>query len=203
MRRSTMKHSALVVIDVQNCFCPGGSLPVEEGDKVVPVMNEYIDSFTSHGLPVYATRDWHPPVTRHFIQFGGLWPPHCIRNTAEAEFHPDLRLPEDVEVVSAGVGPEDQGYSGFEGTNQRGEYLEESLKRRGIDHLYIGGIATDYCVKETVLDARRRGFQTTLLVDAIKAVNVKPHDDEKAIQAMKSAGADVKTLHEVEQGLEN
>ena len=196
-----MSDKALVIIDVQNCFCPGGELEVKEGDKVVPVLNSYTEKFERLGFPVYATRDWHPDITRHFKNYGGLWPEHCVRNTPSAEFHPDLKLPEDVEIISAGMGPDEEGYSSFEGTNDDGESFEESLRERGVLHLYVGGIATDYCVKETVLDATRRGFKATILIDAVKGVNLEPEDSERAIEQMKAAGADVTTLEEIDSEL--
>ncbi|HOM71519.1 MAG TPA: isochorismatase family protein [Armatimonadota bacterium] len=198
-----MADKALVIIDVQKCFLPGGPLAVEEGDKVVPVLNEYIKIFKNRGLPIFATRDWHPPVTKHFKEYGGLWPPHCIRDTPGAEFAPGLELPEDTEIISAGVGPEEEGYSSFEGANEDGESFEEVLRSQGILHLYVGGIATDYCVKETTLDALRKGFKATLLQDAVKAVNLKPGDDKRAIDDMVEAGAKVSELEEVRKELES
>lgn len=196
-----MSDKALVIVDVQKCFCPGGELAVEEGDKVVPVINQYTERFERLGLPIYATRDWHPQMTKHFIEYGGLWPPHCVQNTPSAEFHPDLKLPNDVEIISVGIRPDEEGYSAFEGINEDGESFEGTLRERGVLHLYIGGIATDYCVKETILDATRRGFKATLLVDAVKGVNLQPEDSEQAIEQMKSAGADVKRLEEVDNEL--
>ncbi|HOK54113.1 MAG TPA: isochorismatase family protein, partial [Armatimonadota bacterium] len=157
----------------------------------------------NRGLPIFATRDWHPPVTKHFKEYGGLWPPHCIRDTPGAEFAPGLELPEDTEIISAGVGPEEEGYSSFEGANEDGESFEEVLRSQGILHLYVGGIATDYCVKETTLDALRKGFKATLLQDAVKAVNLKPGDDKRAIDDMVEAGAKVSELEEVRKELES
>lgn len=194
-----MADKALIIIDVQKCFLPGGSLAVEEGDKVVRPLNRYIELFRREGLLIYATRDWHPEVTIHFKAYGGLWPPHCIQNTPGAEFAPGLELPEDVEIISAGIGPEDEGYSSFEGFNEEGKSLLDSLKDRGIRHIYMGGIATDYCVRYTALDALRFGFDLTLLTDAIKGVDLKPGDSERAITEMTGAGAKTAVYEDVEK----
>jgi nicotinamidase/pyrazinamidase len=196
-----MSDKALVIVDVQNCFCPGGSLPVKDGDQVVPIINDYIERFTALGLSVYATRDWHPEVTKHFKEYGGQWPPHCIQNTPEAQFHPDLKLPEGTEVISAGMQPNEEGYSGFEGTNDEGIGLEESLRTRGVMHLYICGLATDYCVKHTAIDAVREGFRTTLLIDAVRGVDVEPGDSERAVEEMKQAGVEMMTHQQVDEQL--
>ena len=196
-----MADRALIIIDVQKCFLPGGSLSVSEGDKVVPVLNNYIELFKSRGLPIYATRDWHPEVTIHFKPDGGLWPPHCIQNTEEAEFASGLDLPEDTEIVSAGVGPDEEGYSSFEGRNEEGKSLLDSLRGRGVKHLYIGGIATDYCVKHTALDALNYGFKVTLLTDAVKGVDLNPGDSDKAIDEMVRNGAKTAELKVVEEEL--
>lgn len=193
-----MDHRALILIDVQNCFIEGGSLPVPKGAQVVPVLNKYIELFRKSGLPIYASRDWHPPVTQHFKAYGGLWPPHCVQGTPEAEFHPDLQINNDVEVISAGMDPKTEGYSAFEGSNDDGVSFEESLRARGIDHLYIGGLATDYCVRYTTIGALQKGFRVTLLTDAIKGVNVQPGDSEKAVEEMTRAGAELGNFDEVQ-----
>lgn len=182
-------HSALLVVDVQNDFCPGGALAVREGDRVVPVLNRFIGLFQKKGLPIYATRDWHPKNHCSFKAGGGPWPPHCIQDSPGAEFHPDLRLPFETVVISKAMRPEAEAYSGFEGSN-----LELYLKRRGIRRVFIGGLATDYCVKTTVLDACRLGFETVILTDAVRGVNVRPDDSQKAIEAMKKAGAQAVTF---------
>ena len=192
-----MAKSALVIIDVQNDFCPGGALPVPEGDEIVPVFNRYIELFQRAGLPIYATRDWHPKTTHHFKECGGLWPPHCVQGSQGAEFHPDLRLPEDAEVVSAGVGPNEEGYSGFEGHNEEGLDLESSLRTRGVTHIYAGGLATDYCVRHTALDALSRGFRVTVLVDAVRGIDVQPGDSRRALDEMADHGANLAAFDEV------
>ncbi len=185
---------ALIIIDVQNDFCPGGSLAVTGGDEVVPVLNQYIERFTRAKLPVFTTRDWHPENTRHFKIHGGLWPPHCIQGTKGAEFRADLALPDDAVIVSAGMAPDEEGYSGFEGRDKNGMGLADLLRTRGVERVFVGGLATDYCVKETVLDALRHGFKAVLLEDAVRGVNLRPDDSERAIAEMVRAGATTSTL---------
>ncbi len=182
-------RKALVLVDVQNDFLPGGSLPVPEGDRIVPLLNRYIDLFHRAGLPIYATRDWHPEQTRHFKAYGGVWPPHCVQGTRGAEFHPDLNLPPETIIVSKGMDPNEDSYSGFQGRTPDGHTFTEALKAREIEHLYVGGVATDYCVRHTVLDARREGFQVTVLEDAIRGVDLVPGDSERALREMVEAGA--------------
>jgi|DewCreStandDraft_5_1066085.scaffolds.fasta_scaffold00111_15 nicotinamidase/pyrazinamidase len=192
-----MPEEALIIVDVQNDFCPGGALPVPEGDKVVPVLNEYIRRMKARGAVIFASRDWHPQQTKHFKEFGGVWPPHCVQGTKGAEFHPELRLPEDAVVISKGMDPEQDAYSAFQAVTPEGTPLAEALRRLGVKHVYVGGLATDYCVKATTLDALKAGFKATLLVDASRGVNVRPHDSEEAIEEMVRAGADVATLERV------
>jgi nicotinamidase/pyrazinamidase len=180
---------ALIIVDVQNDFCPGGALAVKGGDEVVPVLNRVIEKFTADGLPIFATRDWHPEKTNHFKVFGGVWPVHCVQGTRGAEFHPGLHLGKDVVVVSAGMLPNEDGYSGFQGTDTSGSRLAELLRRKGVERIFVGGLATDYCVKHTVLDGLREGFKVLLLTDAVRAVNLEPQDGELAIDEMVRAGA--------------
>ncbi len=176
--------SALVIVDVQRGFCPGGSLPVPRGDEVVPVLNAYIELAQKAGATIVASRDWHPPDHISFRSRGGPWPQHCVRGTPDAEFHPGLRLPPETIVISKAQDPDAEAYSAFEGTQ-----LEAKLKERAVERLFVGGLATDYCVKNTVLDALRLGFEVYLLTDAIRAVDVQPGDGERAIQQMLAAGA--------------
>jgi nicotinamidase/pyrazinamidase len=187
---------ALIIIDVQNDFCPGGSLAVTGGNEVVPVLNQYIERFARAKLPIFATRDWHPENTRHFKIHGGLWPPHCIQGTQGAEFRADLALPDDVVIVSAGMAPDEEGYSGFDGKDGNGAGLNNLLRARGVERVFVGGLATDYCVKETVLDALRHGFKAVLLEDAVRGVNLRPDDSERAIAEMVSAGASTTSLRD-------
>lgn len=181
---------ALLIVDVQNDFCPGGALAVTDGDRVVPALNRYIDRFQKSRLPIFATRDWHPEMTRHFKAYGGLWPPHCLRDTKGAEFRADLRLPPNAVVVSTGMAADEEGYSGFDGKDEKGTALAELLRAQGVGRLFVGGLATDYCVKHTVLDGLKQGFHVVLLEDAARAVNLLPGDGERAIEAMVQAGAE-------------
>ena len=176
---------ALIVVDVQNDFCPGGALAVERGDEVVEPLNRLIKEFLERGEPVYKSRDWHPVRTKHFADYGGTWPVHCVQNTRGAEFHEDLLDDQRVRVVSKGMGDEDS-YSAFDGTT-----LAEDLRRKGVGEVWVGGLATDYCVKNTVLDALREGFRVRALSDAMRAVNLQPGDDQRAIEEMRAAGAEI------------
>ena len=190
-----MEKAALIVVDVQNDFCPGGALAVAEGDRVVAPLNRYIERFADAGLPIFATRDWHPEKTIHFKAYGGLWPAHCIQGSKGAEFRADLALPEDAVIVSAGTASDEEGYSGFDGVDSSGVGLMELLLRPNVTRIYVGGLATDYCVKQTVLDGLTRGFSVTLLEDAVRGVELTPGDSQRAIQEMLQAGADA--IHDV------
>ena len=177
------KNCALVVVDVQKDFCPGGSLPVPHGDKVVPVLNIYIQKFEEAYAQIYATRDWHPPNHTSFKSQEGPWPPHCIHDTEGAEFHEDQKLPKRTRIISKATNPKKEAYSGFDGTN-----LEEEMKRNYVLKVFVGGLATDYCVKNTVLDALKLSFEVVLLEDAIQGIDVRPGDSERAIEEMKIKG---------------
>jgi len=190
-------RDALVIVDVQNDFCPGGSLAVPEGDKVVPALNRYIVRFAAVGGPIFASRDWHPAVTRHFKAYGGVWPPHCVQETRGANFHADLKLPRDAVVVSKGMDPDADAYSAFQAEDPNGMPFAAALGDHGTQRLFVGGLATDYCVKATVLDALREGFEVVVLEDAVRAVDVNPGDGAKALEEMKAAGATFATLEEV------
>lgn len=192
-----MKTQALILIDVQNDFCPGGQLAVPEADRIIPILNRYIDLFTKRGLPVLATRDWHPPITKHFKAYGGLWPPHCIQNTPGADFHPELHLPENIIVISSGMSEDKQGYSGFEGYDSSGKPLLDILHNMHLTILSIGGLATEYCVKMTTLDALKYGFEVNLLIDAIKGININPNDSQNAIKEMVTRGAHIKSIETI------
>jgi nicotinamidase/pyrazinamidase len=188
---------ALVIVDVQNDFCPGGALAVPDGDAVVGVLNRYAERFAAAGAPIFATRDWHPARTRHFKAWGGAWPPHCVQGTPGAEFHPRLVLPPSTEVVSKGQDPEADAYSAFQGTTADGTAFAAALRRRGVRRLFVGGLATDYCVKATALDALQQGFDVVVLEDAVRAVDVAPGDGERALAALRAAGARMGRLEEV------
>jgi nicotinamidase/pyrazinamidase len=175
---------ALIVVDVQNDFLPGGNLAVLDGDAVVPVLNTWIRRFRAAGLPIFATRDWHPSDHCSFQDQGGPWPPHCVVGTRGAEFTPELVLPPDVLVHSKATRPEKEAYSDFEG----GDFGRQ-LRDLSISRLFIGGLATDYCVRATVLDGIKEGFDVILLLDAVRAVEVQPGDGDRAIAEMRAAGA--------------
>ena len=175
---------ALIVVDVQNDFCPGGSLAVAHGDEVVAPLNKLMKEFLDRGEPVYKTRDWHPEKTKHFAAYGGAWPVHCVQNTRGAEFHPDLLDDPRITTISKGFDERADGYSGFDGTQ-----LAQLLRDEGVEEIWVGGLATDYCVKQTVLDGLRNGFKVRALADAMRAVNVRPDDGKKAVEEMRNAGA--------------
>ena len=179
------KKRALIVVDVQNDFCPGGALTVPGGDEVTEPLNRLIEDFLKRGDPVIKTRDWHPPETRHFADFGGRWPVHCVRETPGAAFHSALLDDPRIIVVSKGTGHED-GYSGFDGTN-----LVFLLRQQSVEEVWIGGLATDYCVKHTALDAVHAGFDVTVDTSAIRGVEVDPGDSERALDELRAAGASV------------
>jgi len=196
-------RAALIMVDVQNDFCSGGALAVRGGDEVVPVLNDYASRFSRAGLPIYATRDWHPEETSHFEPWGGTWPPHCIAGTNGAAFHSGLRFPKETVIVSKGTQPERDSYSAFHGQDYDDRSFEESLRRRGVHHLYVGGLATDYCVKFSVLDALSQGFAVTVLVDAVRGVEREAGDSERALEQMKRAGASTATLETIDAELAN
>jgi nicotinamidase/pyrazinamidase len=187
-------RDALVVVDVQQDFCPGGALGVTGGDQVVPVLNRYIERFRAAGAPVFATRDWHPARTKHFQAYGGVWPPHCVEGTPGARFHADLALPADAVVVSKGMDPEEDAYSGFQAEDANGMPFAAALGERGVARIFVGGLATDYCVRATAVDAAREGFEVVVLADAIRAVDLAAGDGERAIAEMEAAGARFVTL---------
>jgi nicotinamidase/pyrazinamidase len=176
--------TALIVVDVQRDFCPGGALGVEEGDLVVEPANMLIRHFAANRAPVFFTRDWHPPDHCSFKENGGIWPPHCIANTPGAEFHPQLVLPENAIIVSKATTPDQDAYSGFEGTD-----LAKQLAEQEVREVVVVGLATDYCVKHTVLDALRNGLETMVAIDAVRAVNAKTDDGRRAITLMQIRGA--------------
>jgi nicotinamidase/pyrazinamidase len=185
--------TALIVVDVQNDFAdPAGSLSVKGGDAIVPTINGEIEMATSAGALVVATQDWHPESTPHFAKDGGIWPVHCVGDTWGAELHPDLALPDDAPRIRKGANGED-GYSGFTMRDPTsGEEIPTELDRllrdRGVSNVVVVGLATDYCVNATALDAARLGYETGTLTDAIAAVDLQPGDGDRALQAMRDAG---------------
>jgi nicotinamidase/pyrazinamidase len=188
---------ALLVVDVQNDFCPGGALGIPSGDKIIPKINKYIRAFVKKKLPIFATRDWHPVKTRHFRDFGGVWPAHCIHNTRGSLFHPELKLPKDAILLYKGMDPEKDSYSAFHAEDGNGVAVAHILAKLGIKEIYIAGLATDYCVRFSARDALRHGFKVKILTDAIQGVNLKPKDSESAIKEMVKGGAKKITLKDL------
>jgi nicotinamidase/pyrazinamidase len=172
----------LIVVDVQNDFCSGGALAVPDGDAVVEPINRLIESYPY----TVVTRDWHPPDHLSFQEQGGPWPPHCVRDTHGAQLHPDLHSGQIDAIVDAGRVPEDGGYSGFEHTD-----LERLLRAREVDRVHVAGLALDYCVKETALDARRAGFEVVVHRRATRAINADAGDEERAIAHLREAGVEI------------
>lgn len=172
---------ALLIIDVQLDFCPGGALPIAEGDAVVPVLNRWLAAARVQGVPVYASRDWHPLGHLSFAERGGQWPPHCLQESEGARFHPGLNLPETTVIVTKGVRFDQDQNSAFDQTG-----LATELRRAGISRLWVGGLAEDVCVLATVLDGLREGFEVLVIQDATRPVT--PQGGEKAKHAMVEAG---------------
>jgi len=192
-----MQLPALLIVDVQNDFCPGGTLAVANGDKVIGPLNRALFQFRDKGLPILASRDWHPPITSHFRPFGGPWPVHCVQFTEGAAFHNNLDLPCSATIVSKGTNASSDGYSAFDGRDGSGLPLADILKSLGVTRLYIGGLPTDYGVKATVLSALQLGFEVVVLQDGIAAVNLQPDDGAKALAEMAQAGAEVMPVAEM------
>ncbi|MGR9053456.1 MAG: isochorismatase family protein [Gammaproteobacteria bacterium] len=180
----------LIAVDVQNDFLPGGALAVAQGERVIPVLNRYIALFLKHRLPIFATRDWHPIAHCSFVNQGGPWPMHCLAENQGSAFAEDLQMPETAEIVSKGVDAESLGYSGFEDTD-----LAERLSRLNAKRLFVGGLATEYCVLNTVFDALSKGYRVLLLQDAVRAVN--PEDGHGAIERMRACGAETISFDDI------
>lgn len=181
---------ALLAVDVQRDFLPGGSMPVLGGNRVIPALNAYVATFVAHELPVFFTRDWHPESHCSFRQNGGRWPAHCVQGTLGAEWPAQLHVPDQVRIVSKATDAATEAYSGFWGTA-----LLALLRGLKVRRVFIGGLATDYCVHDTAMDARKYGFEVVLLADAIAAVNAQPGDATRAIRTMLEQGV---TLFECE-----
>ena len=184
-----MSRNALLVVDFQNDFCPGGALGVPNGDQVVAPINKLISHIDLATWTVLFSRDWHPEHTEHF----GKWPPHCIQGTPGAEFHPGLLRPLGSKIISKGYGARDDGYSLFDGVYVRKSDwpLSPEVLLHGCERVLLCGLATDFCVKATALDAVKKGFETVLIVDACRGVNLHPGDDLKAIREMFDAGVTI------------
>ena len=191
---------ALLIVDVQNDFCPGGALPVTNGDRVVKPLNTMINHARTNDWLIGVSRDWHPGNHCSFKTQGGLWPPHCIQNTSGAEFHPGLNMGEGILIISKGDDPEKEQYSAFDGHTKSGRSLEKVLQTMKVEELYIGGLATDYCVKATALHAQQKGFKTFLLFDACRAVDVNADDGLHAVLCMSKVGIIITNTKDVING---
>lgn len=178
-------EDAVLLVDVQNDFCPGGALAVDEGDRVVPVLNAWVREAVRSGAFLAASRDWHPRNHISFQERGGPWPPHCVQGTEGAAFHPELELPEGVEILSKADDPDREAYSAFEGTG-----LAERLRERNVRRIFIGGLAQDVCVRATVLQALDLGLETHLLIDATRPVDAAR--GEAALREMEAGGARIR-----------
>jgi len=185
-RTALRKGDALIIVDVQEDFCPGGALPIEKGDEVVPVLNRWIKAAIEKGVPIYASRDWHPARHMSFKERGGIWPPHCVQDTDGAAFHPDLELPKHTIKVTKGVRFDRDQNSAFDETG-----LAAHLREHGIERLWIGGLAKDVCVFATVLDARKEDFEVEVITDATRAVTAD--GGARVDGEMRKAGARMQT----------
>ncbi len=191
MRVAANGRSALIVVDMQNDFCEGGALPVKGCSEIAPRIGELVRRFTDAGLRIYASRDWHPPNHMSFKERGGPWPPHCVRGTKGAEFHPATGLPGKAVIISKATEPDKEAYSAFDGTE-----LHYLLSKAGIRRVFVVGVATDYCVRATVLDALALGYEAVVLVDLVRGVTEE--GAERALKEMLREGAVLATTDEVE-----
>ena len=182
---------ALIVVDVQNDFCPGGSLGVASGDAVARKMSAAAKTFAERGGMVFATQDWHPRRHSSFASQGGPWPDHCVQDSHGAALHAELALPVGTQVIRKGASPDKDAYSGFVDSD-----LDARLKAGGVTRVCVGGLATDYCVVNTVVDALGNGYETYVLTDAVGAVNVEPGDGDRALHLMEMNGAVLTTTEE-------
>jgi nicotinamidase/pyrazinamidase len=189
---------ALLITDMQIDFMPGGALPIEGGDEIVPVINGYIKRFEDAKAHFFASRDWHPSNHISFKAQGGPWPPHCVQGTTGAEFYLDLKLPKGIVIISKATNPEHESYSVFDGTS-----FAHELKMCDVQRLFIGGLATDYCVLNTVLDARKLGYETIVLEDATLGINVNPGDVDKAFESMFKVGAEQATNGDFQEAVDS
>ncbi|MGQ0694309.1 MAG: isochorismatase family protein [Nitrospiraceae bacterium] len=177
-------NDALLIADIQNDFLPGGTLGISGGDDIIPILLRYLLRFHDQGLPIYLTRDWHPPNHCSFRNRGGLWPVHCVAGSPGSLPPPSLEVPASAVIIYKAIDPEQEAYSAFQDTA-----LDRHLRALGVRRLFIGGLATDYCVLNTVEDARALGYDVCLLMDGIKAVNLQPEDGLHAEQKMIRLGA--------------
>ena len=189
--------TALLIVDVQRDFCAKGALAVPDGDRVVAPLNLMSHAYTQAGRPIYVSRDWHPATSEHFAPYGGRWPVHCVADTLGARFHDDLVLPNSAIIITKGESPSADGYSAFDGRTPLGISFEHDLRQRRVTQLLVGGLATDYCVRQSVLDSVRAGFEVTVLTDAVAGVNLVAGDSDRALDEMRTAGATLTTVSEM------
>ncbi len=180
---------ALLIIDLQNDFCPGGALGIPGADAIIPKLNKYLRFFSRKKLPIFVAGDWHPVRTGHFKDFGGTWPVHCLQNSRGAQFHPRLKLSPGAIILYKGMDPEKESDSTFQAEDHRGMSFDKLLRLLGISELYIGGLATNFCVKRSSLDALKQGFKVKLLIDGIQGVDIEAGDSEKALKEILKKGA--------------
>jgi nicotinamidase/pyrazinamidase len=191
--KTNFDKAALILVDIQNDFCPGGALAVRDGDQVVPVANALTPKFPV----VVATFDWHPSDHCSFLAQGGPWPPHCVQGTFGAELHPKLKPTGITLTVRKAFTPEADAYSEFSGVDEAGQDLHELLRQQGVRKIFLVGVATDYCVRATALDGVRLGYEVCVVTDGVRAVNVKPDDGARALKEMERAGVQLITSQQV------
>ncbi len=179
-------HDALLVVDPQIDFFPGGALPVADGAAILPIVNRAMQVFSNAGLPIFVTRDWHPADHCSFTAQGGPWPEHCVKGTAGAELHPDLELPPIFSVVQKATTSEREAYSDFEGTG-----LDEVLRTQGVERVVVCGLALEYCVRAACLDAVKAGLDAVLLVDGTRPVEVQPGDGDRTLDELRAGGVEI------------
>ncbi len=184
MKISLNVHDALLIVDMQNDFLPGGNLAVRGSDAIISVVNNYIQNFAAAGLPIFASRDFHPADHISFQSRGGTWPPHCVAGSQGAEFHPDLHIPENAVIISKGTTQDAEAYSALDATP-----LRQQLRNNNIKRVFVCGLATDYCVHASVIDLLKADFSVFVLCDAIKAVDVQPGDGDRALKELTDKGA--------------
>ena len=185
----TTAESALLLIDLQNDFFSGGRLAVPNAEEIITPTCLLLSAAQEIDLSIFASRDWHPRDSIQFVENGGPWPTHCVAGSHGAEFHESLPIPANASIIDKGTSSSSHGYSAFEGTVKNGRSLADELSLRGLDSLFIAGLATDYCVMQTVLDARRCGLNAVLVEDAIAAVEKTLGDSKNALAKMRTAGA--------------
>lgn len=189
---------ALSVTDVQNDFLPGGALGVPDGDGIIPSLNRIIALFLKDSLPVFFTRDWHPPDHCSFQSQGGPWPPHCVRDTPGADFSSELSIPASAVIISKGTQKDSEQYSTFYGRDAAGHRQSDLMKKIGVRRIFIAGLATDYCVLNSVKDALAEGYEVYVIADAVCAVNIHPGDGRRAVEEMVRGGAKMVTTERIQ-----